>query len=122
MLQRLSATILGAMVVLSLAAAQHANARAKRVKPLDNSIVNVKTRIVPNWQNSGQDVCFVHNSNGRRVVAYVNAFPAGLFQTSKETATIGPIFMAPIDDQKVFSWWGKRPAPPKCWVKSSQYQ
>jgi len=120
MLRRLSATILSTVSVILIVAGQPADARAKRARLHDGSILNVKTRIILNWNHSGQDVCFVHNSNGKRVVAYVDVYPAGIPETS--TATMGPIFMAPIDDQKIFSWWGKKPVPLKCTVKSSQFQ
>jgi hypothetical protein len=122
MLGKLDALMLTAIAVFSLVVPGPCEARAKRVKPLDDSIYRVKTRIILNYKNSGQDVCIVHNSNNRPVVVFAEAFPAGPFTDSTDTATVGPAYLQAFEDDDRFYGWYHPPRPPTCTLKSSQYQ
>jgi hypothetical protein len=109
--------VCGIVLVLLLAAFSTGEAAAKRSKVK----TNVTTRIILNWNDDRADVCFVHNSSGRRLIANVDAFPSGS----------PPIYWAhqsipleAIDDQKAYAWpsgsidWHQE----KCIVRSFQYR
>lgn len=122
MLEKLGAFILAAVAVLPLVIAAPCEARTNRVKPLDDSIYRVKTRIILNYKNSGQDVCIVHNSNNRPVVVFADVFPTGPFAGSTDTSTAGPAYLQQFEDDDRFFGWYHPPKPPTCTLKSSRYQ
>ena len=69
-----------------------------------NTLSKVSTRVIPNWNNTGADVCFVHNSNNVPVSVLISAFPAGTtLVTGPGTWTL-PVSLGAFDGAKVFSW------------------
>jgi hypothetical protein len=72
-----------------------------------NTLSNVSTRIIPNWNNSGSDVCFVHNSNNVPVSAVISVFPMGTAVFGIDNWTF-PVLLGAFGGTKVFSW-----TPPK---------
>ena len=68
-----------------------------------NTLSKVSTRIVRNWNNSGSDVCLVHNSNNVPVSAIISVFPMGTAVFGIDSWTF-PLPLAAHDGAKVFSW------------------
>ena len=68
-----------------------------------NMISNVRTQIIPNWNNSGVDVCFVHNANNASVSTLISVFPTGTLVLAGDTWTF-PVVLGPFAGAKVFSW------------------
>ena len=80
-----------------------------------NSLSNVHTRIVPNFNHTGADVCFVHNANNASVSILVSVFPTGTLVLSADTWTF-PLVLGPFAGARVFSWSPLTPASEYCKV------
>ncbi len=83
-----------------------------------NSLSRVSTRIVPNFNNSGSDVCFVRNSNNVPVSAIISVLPVGTAITGIDDWTF-PITLSAFGGARVFSWTPPRHAG-SCKVLSVQ--
>ncbi len=83
-----------------------------------NSLSRVSTRIIPNFNNSGSDVCFVRNSNNVPVSAVISVLPIGTAITGIDDWTF-PIMLSAFSGAKVFSWTPPRHAG-SCKVLSVQ--
>ena len=68
-----------------------------------NTLSKVSTRIVRNWNNSGSDVCLVHNSNNVPVSAIISIFPMGTAVFGIDNWTL-PVWLGASSGAKVFSW------------------
>lgn len=68
-----------------------------------NTLSKVSARIFPNWNNSGLDVCFVHNSNNVPVSAVISVFPMGTAAFGIDNWTF-PVLLGAFGGAKVFSW------------------
>ncbi len=80
-----------------------------------NTLSNVRTQIIPNWNNSGADVCFVHNANNASVSTLVSVFPTGTLVLAGDTWTF-PVVLGPFAGARVFSWTPLLPASEYCKV------
>lgn len=83
-----------------------------------NTLSKVSTRIIPNWNNRGAEVCVVHNSNNVPVSAVISVFPIGTAVTGIDDWTF-PMLLGAFDSAKVFSWTPPRHAG-SCKVLSVQ--
>ena len=68
-----------------------------------NTLSRVSTRIIPNFNKSGSDVCFVHNSNNVPVSAIISVFPVGTAVFGIDSWTF-PVLLGAFGSTKVFSW------------------
>ncbi len=68
-----------------------------------NTLSKVSTRIIPNWNRSGSDACFVRNSNNVPVSAVISVFPMGTAAFGIDSWTF-PVLLGAFDGTKVFSW------------------
>jgi hypothetical protein len=68
-----------------------------------NTLSKVSTRIFSNWNNSGSDVCFVHNANNVPVSAVVTVFPMGTAAFGIDSWT-RPVLLGALGGTRVFSW------------------
>jgi hypothetical protein len=68
-----------------------------------NTLSNVSTRIIPNWNNEGAEVCILHNSNNVPVSALVSVFPMGTAVFGVDNWTF-PILLGAFGSVRVFSW------------------
>ena len=82
---------------------------AEAVVRKTNRLSNVGTRIIPNLENSGADVCFVHNANNATVSILVSVFPTGTLVLAADTWT-STIVLGPFGTARVFSWTPLLPA------------
>jgi hypothetical protein len=80
-----------------------------------NSLSNVHTRIVPNFNHTGTDVCFVYNANNASVSTLISVFPTGTLVLSVDTWTF-PVVLGPFGGARVFSWSPLTPASEYCKV------
>jgi hypothetical protein len=101
--------------VLVLASALALGASAEAAVRKTNMLSNVRTQIIPNWNNSGADVCFVHNANNASVSTLVSVFPTGTLVLSVDTWTF-PVVLGPFAGARVFSWTPLLPASEYCKV------
>jgi hypothetical protein len=99
------------VVATTLAMAGTAEARFRK----SNTLTNVSTHIIPNWNNSGSDVCFVHNSNNAPVSAVVSVFPTGTLVLEFDRLSY-PVLLGARGDAQVFSWSPLLPAAEYCQV------
>ena len=99
------------VVVTALALSASAEAAARKT----NALSNVRTQIIPNWNNSGADVCFVHNANNASVSTLVSVFPTGTLVLAGDTWTF-PVVLGPFAGARVFSWTPLLPASEYCKV------
>lgn len=83
-----------------------------------NTLSHVSTRIIPNFNNSGSDVCFVHNSNNVPVSAIISVLPIGTAVTGIDDWTF-PMMLGAFGGARVFSWTPPRHAG-SCKVLSVQ--
>jgi hypothetical protein len=111
MFGKLSVWISASVVVTTLTLGGTAEARFRK----SNTLSNVSTRIIPNWNNSGSDVCFVHNSNNAPVSAVISVFPTGTLVLGIDTWTF-PVLLGAFDGARVFSWAPLTPASEYCQV------
>jgi hypothetical protein len=103
--------ISASVVATTLALGGTAEARFKK----SNTLSSVSTRIIPNWNNSGSDVCFVHNSNNVAVSAVISVFPTSSLVLEFDTWTF-PVLLGAFGSAKVFSWTPLTPASEYCQV------
>lgn len=80
-----------------------------------NVLSHVRTQIVPNFNNSGADVCFVYNANNASVSTLISVFPTGTLLLAADTFTF-PVVLAPFAGARVFSWTPLIPASEYCKV------
>lgn len=80
-----------------------------------NVLSNVRTRIVPNFNNSGTDVCFVYNANRASVSTLISVFPTGTLVLAADTLTF-PVVLGPLAGARIFSWTPLIPASEYCKV------
>lgn len=80
-----------------------------------NSLSSVHTRIVPNFNHTGTDVCFVYNANNASVSTLISVFPTGTLVLSWDTLTF-PLVLGPLAGARVFSWSPLTPASEYCKV------
>jgi hypothetical protein len=99
------------VVVTALALSASADAAVRKT----NALSNVHTQIVRNWNNSGADVCFVHNANNASVSTLVSVFPTGTLVLAGDTWTF-PVVLGPFAGARVFSWTPLLPASEYCKV------
>ena len=90
----ISASVLAAVLALA------SNAEA-------NTLSKVSTRIIRNWNNTGSDVCFIHNSNNVQVSVVVSVFPMGTAAFGIDSWTF-PVLLGAFGGARLFSW-----APPR---------
>ncbi len=88
---------------------------AEAVVRKTNRLSNVVTHIVPNFNNAGADVCFVHNANNASVSTLVSVFPTGTLVLAADTWT-STIVLGPLATARVFSWTPLLPASEYCKV------
>jgi hypothetical protein len=111
MFGKLSIGISAFALVTSLALLGAAEAAVRKT----NSLSNVRTRIVPNFNNTGTDVCFVYNANNASVSTLVSVFPTGTLVLAGDTLTF-PVVLGPFAGARVFSWTPLIPASEYCKV------
>ena len=80
-----------------------------------NVLTHVRTHIIPNFNNSGTDVCFVYNANNVGVSTIVSVFPTGTLVLAGDTWTF-PVVLGPGAEARVFSWTPLLPASEYCKV------
>lgn len=80
-----------------------------------NILTNVRTQIVPNFNHTGADVCFVYNANNASVSTLISVFPTGTLVLSGDTGTF-PVVLGPFSGARVFSWTPLTPASEYCKV------
>lgn len=80
-----------------------------------NVLSNVRTKIIPNFNNSGTDVCFVYNANNASVSTLISVFPSGTLVLAADTLTF-PVLLGPFAGARVFSWTPLTPASEYCKV------
>lgn len=80
-----------------------------------NALSHVRTQIVPNFNNSGADVCFVYNGNNASVSTLISVFPTGTLVLAADTLTF-PLVLGPFAGARVFSWTPLIPASEYCKV------
>ena len=113
MLGKLTAAIFAIVLATTLALDGSAEARYRK----SNTLSNVSTRIIPNWNNSGSDVCFVHNSNNTPVSVVISVFPTGTPFTEFDTWQF-PVLLSALGNASVFSWTPLLPGSELCQVMS----
>jgi len=111
MFGKLNVWISAAVVATTLALSGAAEASFRKT----NTLSNVSTQIIPNWNNSGTDVCFVHNLNNVPVSVVVKAFPSGTLVLGIDTWTF-PVVLGAFGEARVFSWTPLTPASEYCKV------
>lgn len=79
-----------------------------------NVLTNVHTRIIPNFNNTGTDVCFVYNANNASVSTFISVFPTGTLLLA-DTWTF-PVLLGPRSGARVFNWTPLLPASELCRV------
>ena len=80
-----------------------------------NSLSNVRTHIIPNFNHTGTDVCFVYNANNAPISTLISVFPTGTLILAGDTFTF-PIVLGPLAGTRVFSWSPLTPASEYCKV------
>jgi hypothetical protein len=106
-----SVLIFAVAVATTLALGASAEARFRKT----NILTKVSTHIIPNWNNSGSDVCFVHNSNNAPVTAVVSVFPTGGRLIGTDTWTF-PVLLGAFNDARAYSWTPLTPGAEYCQV------
>src|ERR1700730_7026286 len=96
---KLTVGIFGSVVAITFALGGTVEARYRK----SNTLSNVSTRIIPNWNNSGSDVCFVHNSNNTSVSVIISVFPTETPFIEFDTWQF-PVLLGAFGDARVFSW------------------
>jgi hypothetical protein len=80
-----------------------------------NSLSNVSTHIIPNWNNSGSDVCVVQNANSVSVSVLVSVFPTETLVLAGDRWTLTMVLGA-YSGARVFTWTPLLPASEYCKV------
>ena len=80
-----------------------------------NVLTHVRTQIVPNFNHTGADVCFVYNANNAPVSTLMSVFPNGTLVLAADTLTC-PVLLGPLAGARVFSWTPLTPASEYCKV------
>jgi thiamine pyrophosphokinase len=111
MFGKLSVAILAFVLAITCALGGSADAAVRKT----NVLSNVRTQIVPNFHNSGTDVCFVYNANNTSVSTLISVFPTGTLLLSVDTLTF-PVLLGPFAGARVFSWTPLKPASEYCKV------
>jgi len=111
MIGKLSVWISASVVATALTLGGTAEARYRK----SNILSNVSTRIIPNWKNSGADVCFVQNSNSAPVSVVISVFPTGTLVLGIDTWQF-PVLLGGLDPARVFSCTPLMPAAEYCQV------
>jgi hypothetical protein len=88
---------------------------AEAVVRKTNHLSNVRTQIIPNFNNTGTDVCFVYNANNASVSTIVKVFPTGTLVLAGDTWTF-PVVLGPLSGARVASWTPLLPAAEYCKV------
>jgi len=91
------------------------------MKPRNDARTDVLTRLIANWQNSGQTVCVAHNRNLMKPVfvkfdAYPDRSP-GLVRHARFAGAIEP-----GQRERVYAWPDGQKPQPKCRLVSARYQ
>jgi hypothetical protein len=108
---KLNVWIFACLLAAALAFAPSAEATVRKT----NVLTNVRTKIIPNFDNSGTDVCFVYNANPAPVSVLMSVFPTGTLVLSGDTWTF-PLVLGPLSGARVFSWSPLIPASEYCKV------
>jgi hypothetical protein len=111
MFGKLSIWISAFVLATTLALSGYAEAAVRKT----NMMSNVRTQIIPNWNNSGADVCFVHNANSASVSTLISVFPTGTLVLAGDRWTF-PVVLGPFAGARVFSWTPLLPASEYCKV------
>ena len=80
-----------------------------------NTLSNVSTHIIPNWNNSGSDVCVVHNANSVTLSVLVSVFPTETLVLAGDRWTLTMVLGA-HSGARVFTWTPLLPASEYCKV------
>src|ERR1700733_15622494 len=99
MFGKLSTAISTSVLAMTFALAGAADAAVRKT----DSLSNVHTRIIPNFNNSGTDVCFVYNANNTSVSTLISVFPTGTLVLAGDTWTL-PMVLSPLFGTRVYSW------------------
>jgi hypothetical protein len=108
---KLSIWISAFVLATTIALSGYAEAAVRKT----NMMSNVRTQIIPNWNNSGADVCFVHNANNASVSTLISVFPTGTLVLAGDRWTF-PVVLGPFAGARVFSWTPLLPASEYCKV------
>jgi hypothetical protein len=111
MFGKLSTAISTSVLVMTFALVGAADAAVRKT----DSLSNVRTRIIPNFNHTGTDVCFVYNSNNASVSTLISVFPTGTLVLAGDTLTF-PVVLGPFASARVFSWSPLLPASEYCKV------
>jgi hypothetical protein len=101
------------LFVLAAAFALASSAQATVRKT--NVLTHVRTQIVPNFNHTGADVCFVYNANNASVSTLISVFPTGTLVLAADTFTF-PVVLGPFAGARVFSWTPLTPTSEFCKV------
>ena len=111
MFGKLSFWIFSSVLAAMVASTPSAQATVRKT----NILTNVRTQIVPNFNHTGADVCFVYNANNASVSTLISVFPTGTLVLSADTWTF-PVVLGPFSGARVFSWTPLTPASEYCKV------
>jgi hypothetical protein len=111
MVGTLCTRILASLLLMTFALGGSAEATFRKT----NVLSNVRTRIIPNFNSSGADVCFVYNGNNASVSTLVSVFPTGTLVLAVDTWT-SPVLLGPHSGARVYSWAPLTPASEYCKV------
>jgi hypothetical protein len=111
MFGKLSIWISAPLLATTLALGGSAEAAVRKT----NTLSNVHTQIIANWNNTGADVCLVHNANNASVSTLISVFPTGTLVLAGDTWTF-PVVLGPFGGARVFTWTPLLPASEYCKV------
>jgi hypothetical protein len=109
MFGKLSIWISASVLATTLAFGGSAEASVRKT----NMLSNVRTQIIPNWNNTGADVCVVHNFNPVAVSVIVSVFPTGTLVLAGDRWTF-PMVLGAGDAARVYSWTPLLPPSEYC--------
>lgn len=104
-------SVWSSVLVVLFALAPSAQATVRKT----NVLTHVRTQIVPNFNHTGADVCFVYNANNAQVSTLISVFPNGTLVLAADTLTF-PVVLGPHAGARVFSWTPLTPASEYCKV------
>jgi hypothetical protein len=99
------------VLAVTFALASSAQATVRKT----NVLTHVRTQIVPNFNHTGADVCFVYNANNASVSTLISVFPNGTLVLAADTLTF-PVVLGPFAGARVYSWTPLTPASEYCKV------